>query len=136
MTGNTMPRRDEGFTLIETIVATAVFALLLSALYQGLTAGWRGIKKSNSEDAALSLLSQKLASAGVETPLEPSTASGTSADGVAWQSQVIPYVAPASGTISGLYQGFWVTVTVRWKNGQFSAEQKLQATTLKLRKAS
>jgi prepilin-type N-terminal cleavage/methylation domain-containing protein len=135
MTGETMTRREDGFTLIEAIVATAVFALLLSALYQGLTAGWRGIKKSNSEDAALSLLSQKLASAGVETPLETSAATGV-ADGVAWQSQITPYASPASGSISGPYQGFWITVSVRWKNGPFSPEQALQATTLKLRKAS
>ena len=126
-----MTRREDGFTLIEAIVATAVFALLLSALYQGLTAGWRGIKKSNSEDAALSLLSQKLASTGVETPLETSTATGV-ADGIAWRSQITPY---ATGAVSGPYQGFWITVAVRWKNGPFSPEQALQATTLKLRKA-
>jgi prepilin-type N-terminal cleavage/methylation domain-containing protein len=135
MTGETMTRREDGFTLIEAIVATAVFALLLSALYQGLTAGWRGLKKVNSEEIALALLSQKLASTGVETPLVTSAATGV-ADGIAWQSQIAPYAEPAAGNVSGPYQGFWITVTVRWKNGPFSPEQALQATTLKLRKAS
>jgi prepilin-type N-terminal cleavage/methylation domain-containing protein len=136
MTGDAMSQRDAGFTLIEAIVATAVFALLLSALYQGLTTGWRGIKKADAEEIALSLLSQKLASAGVETPLQASASTSGAANGVAWQTQITAYAAPASATVAEPYQGSWVTVTVRWKNGPFSPEQALQATTLKLRRAS
>ncbi|MEQ1651646.1 MAG: type II secretion system protein [Hyphomicrobium sp.] len=133
-----MRNRDGGFTLIETLVATTIFALLLSALYQGLTTGWRGLKIANAESSALTVLSRQLASGGIETPLEVSTATGITADGVAWQTDIKPY-APTSrsnGSAAAIYQGFWVTVTVRWSDGAFQAERSLQATTLKLKKAS
>lgn len=133
-----MHKRDGGFTLIETLVATTVFALLLSALYQGLTSGWRGLKIANAESSALAVLSRQLASGGIETPLDVSTASGVTADGVAWQTDIRPYAPTnrSSGGAASVYQGFWVTVTVRWSTGAFGAERSLQATTLKLKKAS
>jgi general secretion pathway protein I len=133
-----MSKREAGFTLIEALVATAVFALVLSALYQGLTTGWRGLKKANAEDAAVAVLAQQLASSGVEAPLQAGSASGTTADGISWQSEITPYAGAASdanGTAPA-YLGFWVNVTVRWTEGRFGAEHALQATTLKLKKAS
>lgn len=133
-----MEKREGGFTLIEAIVATAVFALLLSALYQGLATGWRGLKSAKAEDAAIALLSQRLASSGVETPLQSSTMSGRTLEGLSWQSDITPYAGNAStgNSSGGDYQGYWVTVIVRWNNGRFSREHSLQATTLKLKKSS
>lgn len=133
-----MTRRDSGFTLIEALVATAVFALLLSALYQGLTVGWHGLRKAGAEDAAMLVLSQRLASSGVETPLETSANSGTAPGGISWQTRIVPYTptAPAGDARLPAYQGFWITVSVRWQNIRFGTEQSLQATTLKIKKAS
>jgi prepilin-type N-terminal cleavage/methylation domain-containing protein len=132
-----MNNRDGGFTLIEALVATAVFALVLSALYQGLTVGWRGLKKANAEDAAVAVLSFQLATTGVETPLQTSTTSGTTPDGVSWQTAITPYAAtePATGSPQPTYLGYWVNVVVRWTEGRFAPEHTLQATTLKLKKA-
>jgi prepilin-type N-terminal cleavage/methylation domain-containing protein len=132
-----MNKRDGGFTLIEALVATTVFALVLSALYQGLTTGWRGLKKANQEEVATSVLAAQLASSGVEGPLEASASSGTAADGIAWQSVIEPYTPSASGDsrAPASYLGYWVTVTVRWREARFGAEHALQAKTLKLKKA-
>ncbi len=132
-----MNNRDGGFTLIEALVATAVFALVLSALYQGLTMGWRGLKKATAEDAAVSLLAAQMASSGVESPLETSTASGTTADGISWLSVIAPYDATSGGEKSSAsYLGYWVTVTVRWHEARFGAEHVLKAATMKIKKAS
>jgi prepilin-type N-terminal cleavage/methylation domain-containing protein len=133
-----MNSRDGGFTLIEALVATAVFALVLSALYQGLTVGWRGLKKANAEDAAVAVLSFQLATSGVETPLQASSTSGTTPDGVSWQTVITPYSAtePTTGTAQPSYLGYWVTVIVRWTEGRFAPEHTLRATTLKLKKAA
>ncbi len=133
-----MARRDGGFTLIEALVATAVFALVLSALYQGIAIGWRGLKKAGAEDTARAVLSQHLASSGVETPLQAATTNGTT-DGVAWHAEIRPYrdtSLNAGETPPQAYQGFWIIVTVRWREGRFSPEHALQATTLKIKRAS
>ena len=133
-----MSKREAGFTLIEALVATAVFALVLSALYQGLTTGWRGLKKASAEDAAVAILSQQLASRGVETPLQAGTTSGATPDGISWQSDITPYAGgtPDANVARPAYSGFWVNVTVRWKEGRFGAEHTLQATAFKLKKAA
>jgi prepilin-type N-terminal cleavage/methylation domain-containing protein len=131
-----MAKQDSGFTLIEALVATAVFAMLLGALYQGLSAGWRGLQKANSETVALALLSRQLASIGVETPLQPSSTAGSTTDGVTWQADILPYHPTQSANLPSppAYQGFWVSVTVRWRDGYLKSEQTLQATTLKIKK--
>jgi prepilin-type N-terminal cleavage/methylation domain-containing protein len=138
MSGNNMSKHDAGFTLIEALVATAVFTLVVSALYQGLTVGWRGLARTKAEDAAVSLLSQKLASSGIETPLQTATASGTTLEGMSWQTEIAPYAgaATATDTNSPAYLAYWVTVTVHWRDGVLTSEKSLQATTLKIKKAS
>lgn len=131
-----MARRDAGFTLIEALVAAAVFALLISALYQGLSLGWRGLRKAKAEDLAVAIANAELVSRGVETPLVASSASGTSPDGIAWQADIRPYLIPSTGPEGKTaYQGFWVTVTVRWREGRLSPEHVLDFTTLKLKRA-
>lgn len=131
-----MTKRDAGFTLIEALVATAVFVLVISSLYQGLSAGWRGLRKATAEDQAVAVARAELASRGVETPLATSSASGVTPEGIAWQTDVRPYAGLSSQPESkSSFQAFWVTVTVRWREGRLSPEHVLDFTTLKLRKA-
>ena len=126
---------DAGFTLVESLVALAIFVAVISALYQGLSVGWRGLRRADAEDMALALAQNKLATAGVETPLVASTQSGAAGDGMLWQADIRPYATalPAAQTPQDL-QGFWVTVTVRWKEGPRRREQTLQLQTIKLRR--
>lgn len=126
---------DAGFTLVESLVALAIFVAVISALYQGLTVGWRGLRRADAEDVALALAQNKLASTGVETPLVASTQSGVAGDGIAWQADIRPYTAGSTDAPSAQdLQGFWVTVTVRWKEGPRRPEQSLQLQTVKLRR--
>lgn len=139
MTKRDMPESKNGFTLVEALVATAVFALIMSALYQGLGTGWRGLKASGVEDAALAALTAHLASSGIETPLAASSATGTTSGGIAWQTDIRPYDGrntTPENKLRGSYDGYWVSVTVRWRTGRFTPEQSLTATTLKIKRAS
>ena len=126
---------DAGFTLVESLVALAIFVAVISALYQGLSVGWRGLRRADAEDRALVIAQNALASAGVETPLVASTQAGVTPDGIAWQADIrAPTSAsPAASSAPG-FQGFWVTVTVRWKEGPRRPEQALQLQTIKLRR--
>ena len=130
-----MRRREAGFTLVEALVAMAVFTLVISALYQGLSGGWRGLRRAEGSELALKVAEAQLASAGIETPLVPSTQSGVTS-GISWTSEISPYVPPGSQleTRPNL-AGFWVAVTVRWKDGPFQPEQSLQLKTMKFRRA-
>lgn len=131
-----MANRDSGFTLVETLVATAVFVLVISSLYQGLSVGWRGLRLAKAEDVAVAIASAELSSLGVETPLATSTSSGVTSDGIAWQTDIRPYdSASNSGSEKSSYQGYWVSVSVRWREGRFSAERQLDFRTLKLGRA-
>ena len=131
-----MTRRDQGFTLIEALVATAVFVLVISALYQGLSLGWRGLRLAKSEDLAVAVASAELATRGIETPLTTSSSSGVTAEGIAWQTEIRPYETPSQlRNDKAAYQGYWVTVTVRWRENRFNAERMMDFTTLKLGRA-
>lgn len=126
---------DAGFTLVESLVALAIFVAVISALYQGLSVGWRGLRRADAEEIALAMAQNKLASTGVETPLIASTQSGVAADGMVWQADIRAYASASEAAQSAPdLHGFWVTVTVRWKEGPRRPEQSLQLQTIKLRR--
>ena len=126
---------DAGFTLVESLAALAIFVAVISALYQGLSVGWRGLRRADAEELALALAQNKLASTGVETPLIASTQSGVGSDGMAWQADIRPYTSasPAAQSAPDL-QGFWVTITVHWKEGPRRPDQSVRLQTVKLRR--
>ena len=131
-----MQNREAGFTLIEALVATAVFVLVISSLYQGLGLGWRGLRKAKAEDVAVAFAAAELASRGIETPLVPSSSSGVTPEGIAWQTDIRPYAGPGVDPRNkASYQGYWVTVAVRWREGRMSPEHELDFTTLRLKKS-
>lgn len=131
-----MENQDDGFTLIEVLVAMAIFALVVSALYQGLQTGWRGLRAADLEDTAISVAASELVSRGVETPLTVGVQSGTTTYGIAWQSTVRPYLSPDPRDFlqpaSVVTNGFWVDVVVRWTDGPARTAKTLSFTTLKL----
>ncbi len=126
---------DGGFTLLEVLVATAIFASLIAALHRGIATGAHGLRMATAEDTAITLLRRQLASGGIETPLTAATASGTTPEGLRWERVIRPYEigsAPAEGET---YRGYWVSVTVRWRE-KFGAERSLNATTLRIARST
>ena len=136
MSGDSTPvRRDAGFTLAETLVSLVVLTLGLVALIEIFGNGFRGVRASELDTAALHLATSQLARAGAETPLGPGQRQGTTPDGLEWTVTIEPYAARRSEREprrTGGLEAFWVTCEVRWRSSIFAAAQSLSLTTLKL----
>lgn len=131
-----MTRNDAGFTLIETLVAVMVFALAGAALQQSLAGGWRGVRLVRTQDAALRIAKSEIAAAGSQGDLVEGTVEGITQDGFAWSRAIRRRGGGQPGDLSPTgIDGYWVDVTVRWKEAPLRPERSIQLSTLKLRNA-
>lgn len=123
-------RGDDGFTLMETIVALVIFVACYLVIHEGLSLGWRGVQLAQSETVALQVAQSRLASAGLDEPLAEGQSSGQ-AGSYAWTMDVRRRDAGQGAAPSSL-QAFWVTVAVSWHDRARLRSRSLQLTTLKL----
>jgi general secretion pathway protein I len=128
------PREDDGFTLIETLVALVIMIAAATMLYRGLSGGLRASNAADGADAALLVARQRLAAAGIETPLQAGRREGAEGD-VLWQVDLRPYSAEGTGSAApgARLQAYWATATVTWRDRRGARPRSLQLTTLKLR---
>ena len=84
-----MPRTEEGFTLLETLVAFVIAALALVALYQGAGAGIRSAQVATHTESALSRARSRLAGFNDPALLRPGHQGGDDGGGFAWQTDVV-----------------------------------------------
>ena len=122
---------ERGFTLIEVIVAFAIVALALSALFQIFSTGLRSLVVTENYNMAVLLADSKLAGIGFEEPLEAGDQSGTFDNGFRWETNVRSYDDGGSTLTSGSIQAFEVTVTVEW--GGINRERTVSLATLRLK---
>jgi general secretion pathway protein I len=130
-----MERKGEkGFTLLETLVALTVFALVAAGLQVCLSRGWSGIARVSKEKAALQLATSQLAAAGVESPLREGTVEGVTADGFAWSRDVSRYNPEDSDLLTdpNAMAGYWVRVGVSWQDGPRRPQRTLELSTLRI----
>ena len=64
-------QNDRGFTLLETLTAFVVLALILGAAYSAMTGGLRAMDRSDDVLSNLSLAESTLAKLGTELSMEP-----------------------------------------------------------------
>lgn len=103
---------EDGFTLVEVLVALAVVAIALPALLEIFTVGVAAIRASDSEDEVVRLASSKLAAAGNEIPFSDGHAEGRTERGLAWTLDMRPDEDSRPGA---KYIGYRVTATVTWQ---------------------
>jgi general secretion pathway protein I len=117
---------NQGFTLLEILVALMIFALAFGVLAQIMQTGFRQSAVARSLAAATLVARSELARVGVEVPLETARADGETEDGMRWHTDVELIEAPNEHQSLGTYQ---VQVTVTWGPGP--ADQ-LTLTTLRV----
>jgi general secretion pathway protein I len=125
-----MPRHherasDDGFTLLEILVALVIFALAFGVVAQIIQTGLRQSGVARSLTTATLLAQSELARVGVELPLRPGQTDGETETGMRWHTEVELIEQPNEQQSLATYQ---VQVTVAW--GPNPAEQ-LTLTTLR-----
>ncbi len=127
---------ERGFTLVETLVSLAILTLSLVALIEIFGVGFRGVRMSELDTAALHLATSQLARAGTETPLQAGQQQGTTFGGLEWSVVIEPYVpryAEGDARHPGGLEAYWVTAEVHWQSSTFAAPQTVSLKTLKIK---
>jgi general secretion pathway protein I len=86
-----MHKSNRGFSLLEVLVAFVILAMVLGVLMQIFSGGLRNAGVASEYQQAVLLGQSKLASIGIETPLEASEASGEFDSTYRWQVSIRPY---------------------------------------------
>ena len=108
------PRGDSGTMLVETMIAAAIVAVMLSAMYVSLSGSAERQRMVAERRQALMVARSELALVGAEVPATPGRTTGLSG-GYAWQIDIAPYGGDLNSSEAGPLGV--VTVTVA-RNGQ------------------
>jgi general secretion pathway protein I len=90
------PTRQRGFTLIEVLVAFAVFCLCVGALYESLHMGLKRHEETTRRSTALATAQSLLSQLRVQPPAWPADQQGTSSAGKPWHIHIEPYATDAA----------------------------------------
>jgi len=133
--GSVSERPDSGFALVETIVSLVILTMSLAVLIEIFGGGFRGIRDSEADAAALHLARQQLALAAARRPLEEGEQTGATAEGLQWRVVVEPYQPPrfaSPSTTATAPDAYWLTSEVRWKPSAIARQRSVSLVTLRL----
>ena len=125
--------KQQGFSLLEILIAFSILALSLGILLKIFSAGVNTAVVAEDYTAAVQIAESLMAKTGVETPLQAGQASGQENKKYHWWVEVSPFafnpenVDPAAITAAL----FKVKVIVSWSDDNIN-ERKIELTTLKL----
>ena len=108
-----------GFSLLEVLVAFAVFSLSLGVLFQIFSSGLRGTDVARSYSRAMMIAESQLNLISVAEELVPGVRQGVVEGGYDWNATVSRYDdgAPTEET-TGALQAYHVSVRVNWGEGE------------------
>jgi general secretion pathway protein I len=92
---------EDGFTLLEVLIAFSITSMALITLYAALGFHWRDVAEANLRETTLSLARSHLDALGAERTLSPGQTRGTYANGVAWRMVVAPLSVDAERAQAG-----------------------------------
>ena len=88
--------RQQGFTLIEVVVAFAIFALAMGALYESFGGAVRRNSQAHEREQALLVAQSVLTRVRVATPPWKPEETGSLEGGWLWRVEVVPFDAAAN----------------------------------------
>ncbi|GAB3281346.1 type II secretion system protein [Parahaliea aestuarii] len=107
-------QRQSGFSLLEMVVAIAILALSLGALYQAISGATRNVR--TDEHYAFGVeLARSLVADSAQVPIGGRTTSGRTDGGFLWQVQAQPLDFSSSVLQAGQLQR--LEVRVAWQDG-------------------
>ena len=113
-------RANQGFTLMEILVAFVVLATAVAILYQTFSTSIRNVDAISGYSEAIAVAESKLIAIGLEQPLVEGEEAGATEDKrYKWQIAVTPYTPPDGvgappNTFFNANQLLRATVTVTW----------------------
>ena len=125
--------KQQGFSLLEILIAFSILALSLGILLKIFSAGVNTAVVAEDYTAAIQIAESLMAKTGVETPLLPDQSSGVDNEKYHWLVEVSPFVfnpenVDPTAIRAVLYK---VKVIVNWGDDNTN-DRQVELTTLKL----
>jgi len=108
-------RCENGFSLLEALVAFAILSLSLSVLFQIFSSGSRNISLSRDYNNAVIIAQTQLALLDEEKKIEVGEKGGSTEQGVNWQRLITEYPDPDPSPFNQNYPLVNVEISVNWK---------------------
>jgi len=128
--------RQQGFSLLEILVAFSILALSLGIILNIFSTGLRTAIISEEYIQATAIAESLLAKTGTEFPLEETNNQGIDNDKYHWRIEILPFTGLAGDFDAEQFpvNAFRVDISVTWQEGKTSRSMVL--TTLKLTQPS
>jgi len=125
--------KQQGFSLLEILIAFSILALSLGILLKIFASGINTANISENYTTAVQLSENLMAKAGIETPLQSGLTTGMENNVYQWRVEVNPYVVNSEqiDTKTLTAELYKVKVTVNWDITNAS-ERQVELITLKL----
>lgn len=124
---------ENGFSLLEILVAFSIMALCLGVLLRIFGGAGHIASTADQYSRAIIVAESLLASLGIDTPLRPGHTQGEIGTGYHWTLDVTPYPVESEGTAGQGSMGFKpyrVELTVEW--GEVEDPRAFNLVTLRL----
>jgi general secretion pathway protein I len=125
--------KQQGFSLLEILIAFSILALSLGILLKIFSAGVNTAMVAENYTAAVQLSESLMAKTGIETPLQMGLSNGLDNNRYHWWVEISPFTLNADQTQSFALTAelFKVKVTVNWADGN-ARDKQVELITLKL----
>ena len=111
--------RDDGFTLLETLVAFVIAALALAVLFRAGGDGLVAVATASRFEEAVQRAQSHLAAVGRDVALLQGESEGDDGGGYRWRLRIVPAAGwnrqPGAGAAAGSVTLFDVEVAVSWR---------------------